>query len=217
MFVLGTLLFSVSALMPGLTQGLMGYSAISAGTLLATRGGGVMLSSTLSGRLCAKLDPRLVLGMGFVTMIFSLWLMTGWTLEMGWQPIVVVGFVQGFGMGLVFVPLNMLAFSTLDPALRADGAGLFNLFRNMGSSVGISMVIALLARNTEVIHADMAASLSVDRLGFDPALLESSGALGPLLATVDALAYRQAAMVAYLDDYWLLWCAAPPPCHWYCC
>lgn len=205
MFTLGMLLFSVSALMPGFTQGLLGYSVIGAGWLLAVRGTGVMLSSPLSGRLCARFDPRLVLAAGFVIMIVSLWLMTGWTLEMDWGPIVLVGLIQGFGMGLVFVPLNLLAFATLDPALRPDGAGLFNLFRNLGASVGIAMMIALLSTNTQVSHADLAASVSVDRIGFDPDLLEGTGDLGTVaIATLDAMAYRQAVMIAYLDDFWLL-------------
>ena len=204
MFVLGALLFSVSALMPGFTQGLMGYSVIGAGWLLAMRGTGVMLSSPLAGRLCAMLDPRIVLASGFAIMIVSLWMMTGWTLEMDWRPIVLVSLIQGFGMGLVFVPLNLLAFATLDPALRADGAGLFNLFRNLGASVGISIVIALLATNTQISHADIAASITADRLGFDPGLLEGTGETAAALAILDALVYQQATMIAYLDDYWLL-------------
>ena len=205
MFCLGVLLFAVSGLLPGFFQHLMGFPVMISGELLAVRGTGVVLSTPLAGWLVTRVDPRLVAATGIGIMIFSLNMMSGWTLEMTGPQQIMASVVQGFGMGFVFVPLNLLAFATLDPKLRTDGASLFNLARNMGASIGIAVVTVLLARNTQVSHSDMVAKVTTERLGMDPGQFGQLGdAATSALMTLDAMVYREAAMIAYLDDFWLL-------------
>src|SRR3546814_2955480 len=100
---------------------------------------------------------------GFVMMAVSLWYKTGWSLEIDWHPVVWTGLLQGVGLGLVFVPLNVMSFATLPSEYRTDGAGLLSLSRNIGASLGISVVSFLLARNIQISHADLAGHITAFR------------------------------------------------------
>lgn len=205
MVIVGATTVSVMALLPPLMQNLYGYSVVQTGELLATRGIGVLITMFIAGRIASRVDPRLLVGSGFAITALSLWMMTGWTVEMDWRPFVLSGFVQGLGLGLVFVPLNVLSFATLPPAYRTDAAGLFNLARNVGSSIGISVMTVLLARNIQVSHADLASQVTANRLPADPGLLTTLGADGnTALATIDGLVNQQAAMIAYLNDFYVM-------------
>jgi DHA2 family multidrug resistance protein len=136
---------------------------------------------------------------------------------MGSDQIVLSGFVQGLGLGFVFVPINLIAFATLTPAFRTDGTTLMTLYRNLGSSFGISAIVTMLARNIQTSHADLAASITSFNLPFDPASiaaqLGNTGATA--MAMLDGEVNRQAAMIAYLDNFyilfWLLLCIVPLP------
>jgi len=120
------------------------------------------------------------------------------------SDIVWPGVIQGFGLGLVFVPLSALSFSTLTPALRADGTAIYSLMRNLGSSIGISVVQTLMTRNTQVVHAGMVASANL----FNPAMRDTlaDGSIRNL-AVLDQAITQQAAMIAYLDDFKLMFVA----------
>ena len=100
-----------------------------------------------------KVDSRYIIAAGFALTAFSLWQMTGFYLQMGTASVVWSGLAQGFGTGLVYVPLAAITFATLSPALRNEGTAVFNLIRNIGSSVGISVVTTLLVRNSQVMRA----------------------------------------------------------------
>ena len=205
MFVMGMVMMAALALLPPLLQGVYGYPVMTAGELLAARGIGVILTMGIAGRLITLVDPRLLVATGFSIMAFSLWLMTGWTLEMDSMTIVTSGLVQGAGLGFVFLPLNLISFATLPPEYRTDGAGLLNLARNMGSSIGIAVVAALLARNVQVSHADLASTITPYSLPVDPDMLSRFGAAGTSsLQMLDAAVNRQAAMIAYIDDFWAM-------------
>jgi DHA2 family multidrug resistance protein len=127
---------------------------------------------------------------------------------MGAWPVVVSGLVQGLGMGLIFIPLNTMAFATLGPTWRTDGASLLNLFRSVGASVGISVVTTLLGANTQRSHADLAAHITSGAVPLiDPSTSDRLGSLGAsAMAMVNAEINRQAAMIAYIDDFWaMMW------------
>jgi DHA2 family multidrug resistance protein len=207
LFILGLILMAAMALMPPMLQGLFGYPVVDTGILLAARGVGVVITMAISARLTERFDPRLLVFTGFVVTSYSLWQMTGWTLEMDWRPIVLSGFIQGLGVGLVFVPLNVIAFATLPPQYRTDAASLFNLIRNIGASVGISMMAALLARNIQVSHADLAGHVTEFSLPADPNTALRMGSAGDAAMTMlNAEINRQAAMIAYLDDFhFMMW------------
>jgi DHA2 family multidrug resistance protein len=131
--------------------------------------------------------------------------MTGSTIAMGQGPMIVSGVIQGLGLGLVFVPLSTIAFATLEPRFRTDAASLFSLVRNLGSSVGISIVTTL-AQNTQVNHASLAEHVTPFRLGLPSQVIEALGPAGgtQALAMLDAQVNQRAAMIAYLDDFKLM-------------
>ncbi|MFT6009659.1 MAG: DHA2 family multidrug resistance protein [Parasphingorhabdus sp.] len=189
-------------------QNLYGYPVIDTGLLLAPRGVGILLSMAVAGRLVGKVDARLLVGTGFSIAAFSMWQMSQWSMEMDWRPFVVSGLVQGLGMGLVFIPLNTLAFASLPPHLRTDGSSLLNLFRSIGASVGISIASALLGRNIQTSHSDLTSHITSSTINnIDASTADRFQGLGDqALMLADALINKQAAMIAYLDDYWaMMW------------
>jgi DHA2 family multidrug resistance protein len=205
MAVTGVLLLAGLALLPPLLQNLYGYSVLQSGYLTAPRGIGTLPSMLLAGRLTGRIDARLLVGLGVVLMGTSLWMMTGFALDQPSGPVIWSGVVQGLGLGMIFVPLQSLAFETLAPRLRTTAASLLNLSRNLGGSIGISVVSSQLVRMTQVAHADMAASVSQDVPATAVSLLQSFGIPGSAaLAVIDAEVTRQAVFIAYLDDFKLM-------------
>jgi DHA2 family multidrug resistance protein len=160
----------------------------------------------LAGRLTGKIDARLLVGIGVALMGISLWMMTGFALDQPSQPVIMSGVVQGLGLGLIFVPLQSLAFETLAPKMRTTAAALLNLSRNIGGSVGISIVSAQLVRMTQVAHADIASSITEQTIPtVDPTLLQTITPQGSTaLAMINAEVTRQALFIAYLDDFKLM-------------
>ena len=203
MFAVGTLLVSSIALMAPWLQNLGNYPVATAGLMLAPRGLGNMITIVLSGRLSQRIDARVMVGVGLLLECWSFWIMTGWTPDVSHEALILTIILQGAGVGLIFTPLQMLAFATIDPALRTEGAGLFSLFRNIGAAVGVSVVTTVLARNTQVLHE----SIGADVNPFNRAL-GSLGTLNPAhahgAALLDRLINQQAQIIAYVDDYKLL-------------
>ncbi len=204
MLVVGVVMMATMALLPPMLQTLYGYPVVDTGLLLMPRGVGVLITMALSAQLVQRgVDPRIVVATGFALAALSLYEMTTWTLEMGANSFVISGFIQGLGMGLIFMPLNGMAFATLAPQQRTEGASLLNLSRNIGASVGISLVTTVLARSTQTSHADLAQHVTAERLQtLDPGLLANlGGSTDALLAMANAEVTRQAAMIAYLNDF----------------
>ena len=214
MFVIGMVALSAMAILPSMMQNLYGYSVLGTGQLLSSRGIGLLFTMFLVGRISHLVDARLLILAGFMLTCTSLWMMTTWSLEMGWMPFVWSGLVQGLGMGLVFVPVSILTFATLPGQYRTDASSVANLTRNLGSSIGISVVTSQLAQNIQVSHEDMASNFTPDKLPIDPNLVQALGGSGDtILAMANAELNRQAAMIAYLDDFklMLIACAATVP------
>ena len=204
MLIVGVVMMATMALLPPMLQRLYGYPVLDTGWLLMPRGLGIVASMYVAAQLTQRgFDPRILVGVGFTVAAWSLWEMTSWTLMMGAQPFVVIGVIQGLGLGLVFMPLNSMAFATLPPHYRTEGSSLMNLGRNIGASVGISLVTALLARNIQTSHADLTGGVSTDAMSsVDLSMLQRFGVLADgALAMIDGEVNRQAAMIAYLDDF----------------
>ncbi len=208
MFVVGMVLLAGMALLPPMMQGLFGYPVVTAGLILAPRGIGTMVSMAVVGRLVGRVDPRILIACGIGFTALSLWQMTAFSLEMTSWPFITTGIIQGFGLGFLFIPLQTVAFTTLNPRLRTEASGVFNLVRNLGSSIGISMVAAVLATNLQTNHAELGANITLTNpnlsaMGIDPAsLLTPAGAV--TAASLDGLINAQAAMISYLDDFKLM-------------
>jgi DHA2 family multidrug resistance protein len=203
-FVLGVVLFATMALLPPFLQGLMNYPVVTTGLLLAPRGVGTLIAMMLVGRLLARgADARVLAGIGMLLTAYSLWTMTRFNLDVPQSTIVATGVVQGLGLGLVFVPISTIAYSTLPMAARTEAAGIFSLMRNIGSSVGISIVMTLLSRNTQLNHAEIAARLTP--YGDNAAQLAATLGHGAAnLAALNGEVTRQASAIAFLDDFWLM-------------
>jgi DHA2 family multidrug resistance protein len=153
MFVIGAVLLASSALLPPYLQGLGGYTVTDTGLLMVPRGLGTMLAMMFAGRMALRFDPRILMTCGAGLMSWSLWTMTSWAPNIAISNLITVSAIQGFGMGFVFVPMNLVAFATLEPRFRTDGTGLTNLMRNIGSAVGVSVTTTVLAYSVQMIHA----------------------------------------------------------------
>ena len=203
-FVIGIILLASLALLPPMLSRIFGYPTITTGLVMGPRGIGTMVSMLVVGRLVRKVDPRVLVATGLILTAASLYLMTGFTPQMTSGPIIWSGILQGLGLGLVFVPLSTIAFSTIDPIYRADATSLFSLVRNIGSSIGISIVSVLLARNVQINHAELGAMISP----YNPMLwhLAPGAAAGnsAALSQVDGLVTIQALMISYIDDFKLM-------------
>jgi DHA2 family multidrug resistance protein len=202
-FIVGVVLFATLALLPPLLQDLMDYPVVLTGLVTAPRGIGTLLSMLVVSRLIGRVDVRLIIAAGFGLTAWSLWRMTGFYLQMDDSLVIWSGLVQGIGIGLVFVPLSTVTFATLAPERRNEGTALFSLVRNLGSSIGISAVVALLTRNAQIMHARLAEHVTpfagALQLPGSPSLSSTEG-----LAQLNALVSQQAAMIAYNNDFKLL-------------
>ncbi len=203
-FIVGVILLASLALLPPMLSKLFGYSTISTGLVMAPRGVGTMISMLLVGRLVRLVDARILVVAGLSLTVWSLHIMTGFSPQMDDHLIIVSGVIQGLGLGLVFVPLSTVAFATLDPSYRTDATSLFSLVRNIGSSIGISVVTVLLTHNTQINHADLAAGITP----YSAALKATSPAAAAgdpaSLAQIDQLVNAQAAMISYVNDFKLM-------------
>jgi DHA2 family multidrug resistance protein len=206
MFAVGLVLFASSALLAPYLQTLGGYSVSQAGLLMAPRGVGTMLTMMVAGRLSNRVDPRLIMFVGFLMLSESARQMVGWTPEIDAWSLAQTTFLQGAGLGLVFTPLQVVAFATLPADLRTDGTALFSLVRNVGSSIGISVTSFLLAENTQAVHAAIAEQVTPFNrmLQTGGAYLYWNSATSAGLSALNTEITRQASIIAYMDDYKLM-------------
>jgi DHA2 family multidrug resistance protein len=204
-FVIGITYLASLALMTPYLQTLMGYPVITAGIVMGPRGLGTMLCMFIVGRLIGKVDSRWLLALGLGLTAWAMYDMTSWTPDISQWTIVSVGFIQGAGLGFLFVPLTTMAFSTLPAHMRGDGTGLYNLSRNIGSSVGISVVTALIVENTQSNHESIAAYVTPFNRAFDAVAAQG---LSPLTAAgraaLNDVITLQSTIIAYMDDFKLL-------------
>lgn len=205
MFIVGVLILASVALITPYVQNVQGYPVLSAGFLLGARGIGTMAAMMVVGRLLSFVDARILIGLGMGLSAFSLWMMTGITPDISAFTIVWTSVVQGIGLGLLFVPLNTVAFATLPPQLRTEAASMWTLIRNLGSSIGVSIVIAQLTSGTTLMHARLAELVTPFNAGFqlNPSpLLDPSTTEG--IAMIDRMVTGQAVTISYQNDFLLM-------------
>lgn len=207
MAVMSMTMMGTMALLPTMLQVVYGHTVQETGVLLMSRGIAMVVTMMLiTNQLTQRgFDVRITLAAGFAVTAYSTWTMSHWSLEMDSWPVLVSGALQGVGMGLLFMPVTAIAFSTLPPSFRTDASGVLNLARSLGASVGISAIVTLLARNQQISHADLASHIKDQNLPADPNLLQALGGAGDaVMAMIDGEVNRQALMIAYLDDFWLM-------------
>src|ERR1700738_875253 len=205
-FIVGITYLASLALLTPYLQTLMGYPVVTAGIVMGPRGLGTMACMFLVGRLIGRIDTRLLLMTGLLLTAWAMYDMTGWNPNVSQWTIAVNGFIQGAGLGFLFVPLTTVTFATLAPEQRADGTGLYNLSRNVGSSVGISVVSYLLTRSNQVNHATIASHVTAFNHAFDNSIVQH--ALSPWTASgraaLDQVIQTQASIISYIDDFKLM-------------
>lgn len=204
--LLGVVLLATMALLPVFVQTMLGYPVQTAGMILAPRGIGTMTAMALVGVLVKHIDARILVGLGVALMSVSLWQMAQFTLETGAAPVIISGVLQGLGMGFVFVPLSVVTFYTLPPRFRTEGAAIYSLARNIGSSIGVSVVMTYLSRSSQANHAILSENISVYAEPFRSGAMLGTQGFDPqaILPMLNAEVTRQAAMLAYAADFRLM-------------
>ncbi len=205
-FIVGLVLYATRALTPTMLESLLGYPVATTGLVTAPAGFGTMFAMLIAGRIIGRVDLRLTLFVGFSITAFALWQMCGYSFDLSAGDIVWPGIIQGIGTGLVFVPLSTASFATLAPQMRAQGTAIYSLVRNIGSSIGISLVQTVLERSTITTHAKLVTHLTRANPAWnEPAVATAYDVTQPAhAAALDALVTRQAAMIAYLSDFRLM-------------
>jgi DHA2 family multidrug resistance protein len=215
MAVMGLVLFSTMALSSPYLQNVIGYPIITAGLLLASRGCGTFVAMMLVGRMMRHIEARTLIVSGLSITCLSLFYMTAWTDQTGVAEIVVISIVQGFGFGLVFVPLSTVAFLTLPNHLRTDGTAMLTLMRNVASSIGISVVIAQLTEGTRRTYAVLSQHINPFNHAMQMpdvrSMIDMTTDKGR--AMMDAIVKLQAEIIAFSLDYQMVMiftlCAIP--------
>ena len=205
-FIIGITYLASMALMTPYLQTLMGYPVVTAGIVMGPRGVGTMACMFFVGKLIGKVETRWLLLAGLVLTAWAMSDMTTWTPDVSQMRIVTTGFIQGAGLGFLFVPLTVSTFSTLPAANRGEGTGLYNLSRNIGSSVGISVVSMLLTENVQRNHAEISSYVT----RFNP-MVHTPGVMQMLnpftragRAALDGVITTQATIISYMDDFKLM-------------
>jgi len=197
-FIVGAVLFAVLALLPPLLQDLMNYPVVLTGLVTAPRGAGTFVAMFLVQWLMRhKVDVRIIIGLGFLITAASLYKMTGFYLQMDESMVIWSGILQGLGAGMVYVPLAAVTFTTLAPTLRNEGTAIFSLVRNIGSSIGISVVVTMLTRNTQMMHSRLAENITPYFNPWHPAPPTTAAGAQMVNHTVT----NQASMIAYNNDF----------------
>lgn len=206
MAVMGLVLFSTMALSSPFLQNVIGYPIITAGVLLATRGCGTFVAMMLVGRMMRFVEARNLIIAGLSITAISLFYMTGWTDQTGVTEIVVISVLQGFGFGLVFVPLSTVAFLTLPNHLRTDGTSMLTLMRNVASSVGISIVISQLTEGSRRVYAGLSENINPFNHALQMPNVRGMIDLGTDTgrAMADVMVKAQAQIIAFSQDYQLV-------------
>ena len=203
MLAMGLGLFGGLVLQPILLEGLLGYPIVTTGLVMAPRGVATAIAMIVVGRLVGKHDARVLVGVGMLLSAAGSWAMTGYSLDVTTFWIIWPAFLQGLGLGLIFVPLSTIAYATMERARIPEAAGIYSLVRTIGAAAGISVVTTLMTRQAQVIWNELGAHVT----RFNPALIEY---LRPLhlspedpraMALVAAQIGQQAEMGAILDVF----------------
>jgi len=204
-FFVGALLFSSTALLPSMMQNLMGFSVIESGIASMPRGIGSLFAFMAVPLLLRTFGPRPVLMGGLVLSAVALWQMRAFDLSMTAEPIMVSGFIQGLGTGLMFAPLTALAYVTLSPIHRTEGTIISTMVRSLGSSAGISVLQAGVTRQSALAHSILAERATPGDPVFAAALpptLNPGSSLG--IQALNGEVTRQASMIGYDDMFTMM-------------
>lgn len=206
MFMLGFVLLGSTLLLPLMVQTLMGYTATDAGLVISPGGFAILLLMPVVGALVTRVDPRLLIGVGVLTVGGAMFHMTGFTLTADYPTLAWARVYQTIGLAFLFIPINTVAFANLDPAQSGNGSALVNLARNVGGSVGISVLTTQLSRQTQVHQTMLGEHINPYNPEYHAAMQPLIERAGEPAATgiIARLVEQQAAMLAFIDNFWML-------------
>jgi len=209
-FVYGLITVPPLVLMPPFMQDLRGYPIDTVGLLQSPRGVGLLVAMLLGGRLTGTVGPRKLIAFGLACMIVSSAAMSRWNLDIGDWPIIWTGFLQGAGAGIILVPIQAIAFPSLDPGQRTEAASVFNLVRSIGSSIGVSIALTIFTRTAATSHARLVEHVTPynELLRYESVARSVDIASAPGLAEMEREIIAQAQLFAYITDFHLLAVAA---------
>jgi DHA2 family multidrug resistance protein len=211
----GSVLYGVTAMLPLFLQTLLGYPALDSGLAVSPRGIGSILSMIVVGTLVNYVDGRLLLACGFGILGYSILLLTRVNLSISMVSVVLPNIINGFASGFIFVPLTTMTMGRLPKEEIGNAAGIYNLMRNIGGSIGIASITTFLVRGSQVHQRYLAADVTSRNpavghvlQGFESrfymqgadAYTAHHKALGELYGMVR----QQAALLAYVDNFRLL-------------
>jgi DHA2 family multidrug resistance protein len=206
-FFLGGLMYGVIALLAPMLAELMGYPIEFVGIVTAPRGMGTMIAMLFIGQLVGRVDIRILIFSGLVLCGWSMWLLSEASLEMDSWLVIISGFIQGLGAGIMFVPVATVAFATLTPRYRNEGAAINSLIRNLGASVWISVLQTITIRNEATVHSRLVEAVRPDNPITAFRVPDVDFSIASSLAKLDQEIARQALMVSYVDSFWLIFLA----------
>jgi DHA2 family multidrug resistance protein len=213
MFVLGFALFGTTATIPQFVQALLHYTPVDAGFVISPGGFVIMIMMPIVGQLVGRVDPRYLIAFGFAISAAALWHMTAFDTEVSYWTVALARIYQTIGIAFLFIPISTVSYVGVPPEKNTNASALINLMRNLGGSVGISIMQALVTRRTQihqsylVEHATYANPAYVEHLS---SLQQKFEALGqaPVDAQRSALGVMaqqmigpQAQMLAYIDVF----------------
>ncbi|RON31444.1 DHA2 family efflux MFS transporter permease subunit [Pseudomonas brassicacearum] len=198
-FAVGFVLLSTMALTSPMLDEILGYPPDTTGSLTIPRGIGLVGAFLLMNRVPERFDRRLFVAAGVAVVIYANWLMLGYSPLMDWSPVAVAGAIQGIGIGMLMPSLTKVAFSTLDPTLRPEGTGLFNLSRVYGSTLGVAIVQLFFFNNTQAMHMALGSNLTPYR-----AAAHSAPTSLQALAGLNEMITGQAAFIGVIDQFKIL-------------
>lgn len=213
-FVVGVVSYSPLTLLPVFLQNLLGYNAMQNGWAQSPRGIGALLAMPLVGMLTSKVDSRKLIIAGTILSGVAAFAMSNIDLEVAKSSFVVANFLQGAGLAITFVPLATTAMGLLRKEQMGNATGLFNLFRNLGGSVGIAMVTTMVARGSQAHQATLVTHLTPLDPAFQSRLQAIEATLAQQVTAAQAhvmapgVIYKsllqQSNLLAFIDDFrWL--------------
>ncbi len=204
-FVFGMLNFTPTTLLPPLMQGVRGYPDSVIGIVLGARGVGTLIGFFLMF-WANKFDPRFLLVMGFACQAYSGWVLAHFSVDLTTWGVLWTSALQGFGVGVIWVPLTLVTFATLDKRSTAEATAIFHLVRNIGSSIFISLSITVALRTARITYSELAPNaspmnraLSMQEGMFGSWSLDDAASLAALSQEIS----RQSMMIGYLNAFHL--------------
>lgn len=208
LMVLGLGMYGTMVIQPQLLQGLLNYPVLLAGLIMAPRGLASMFSMMIVGKLINYIDPRWFIALGIVLGATGIYICTQYSQEISLSWLIWPLILQGLGLGLIFVPLSSIAFSTLPTTTRAEAAGIYSLLRTIGSSIGISITITFLSRHTQMAWNQLGSSMQI----YNPAFMDYVHSLHLDVSSPKAIALltselsQQSLMLSYINTFsFIMW------------